>query len=63
MYVTKVLCVLQSALIRELESRVQQLTFEAESMTKIRIQLEKDKAELEGKVERLSLDVADYQSK
>ena len=50
-------------LIRELESRVQQLTFEAEGMTKVRNVLEREKAELEGKVERLAVDVTDYQSK
>ena len=54
---------LQTAVIRELEARVQQLGGEAENLTKIRNQLERDKIELEGRTDRLQADVMGHQEK
>ncbi|KAK2149001.1 hypothetical protein LSH36_472g02048 [Paralvinella palmiformis] len=52
-----------SAVIRELEARVQQLGSEGENLTKIRNQLEREKIELEGRLDRLQADNMGLQEK
>lgn len=55
--------IVQSAVIRELEARVQQLGSEGENLTKIRNQLEREKIELEGRLDRLQADNMGLQEK
>lgn len=54
---------LKSAVIKELESRVHQLSVEADGINKIRTQLERRKEELEGQVECLQAELAESASK
>ena len=48
-------------MIRELETRVQQLSVEAETLSRVRGQLEHDRCELETKVERQQGELHDFQ--
>ncbi len=50
-------------MIKDLEARVQQLSVEAETTSKLKNQLERQKIELEGRLERVQGDLMDYQSR
>ena len=55
--------ILQSTHIKDLESRLHQVASEAEATSKLKSQLEREKIELEGKVERLTTQLHDFQSR
>ena len=52
-----------SGLICSLEGRIQQLTADAENSTKLRCDMEEQRAQLEGRVETLQADSQDLQAK
>ena len=50
-------------MIRELESRVHQLSEDAETLTKIRSELEREKVQLTEKCDRLEGELMDYKAR
>lgn len=54
---------LQQNVIKELESRVQQLMNETENVKKSRAQLEKEKSEAESRIERFKSELRTQQDK
>ena len=62
-YETSVFSCLQSSVIHELEARVSQLSEDADNLTRIRAELERDKAALTDKCDKLEGEVMDYRAR
>ena len=50
-------------MIRELESRLQQVSGDMESLNQAKVQLESDKAQLQERCDRLQGELIDYQAR